>query len=113
MRFWLSLLFLAPALLAQQNYWHFEIPPAPERFPLPQTQPVTRQPPGKTAFKPLPMRTKAFRASTSVRTCSIPLINGLKSNQPFPDRMAIAPTLGRLKGDLVPPPAPPCDDVKR
>lgn len=123
--------YLAPSPQAPNgdpNYWNLQTPPAPEHVqvqPLPQSSAPAFRPPGwlsrnrKFFFagnptpKPLVIPRKTMRVDGKPKICSIPLINGLKPNSPVLDKMAVPVPPGDYSRDVVPPPAPPCDDGKR
>jgi len=86
----------------QQNYWHFQAPPAPKVF-------IGNPAPPPRAIGIPPRNAAAVQA----RACSIPLINALKGKPEPPDRMSLPRPRGKFSVRYVPLPAPPCDDGKR
>ena len=119
MRFWLSLFLLAPALLAQapaeqHNYWHFQPPPSKKFFagnPAPKPMAI---PPGEVAVVVAP---KPPQVEVLSKTCSIPLIDVLKSRAGLKYHMKRIPrdpaAAEHFQMPNVTLPAPPCDDGKR
>jgi hypothetical protein len=110
MRFWLSLLVLAPAVLAQapaeeHNYWHFQPPPAKKFFV------------GNPTPKPLVIPRDTLRATPPPKSCSVPLTNVLKNKLSGKFHMRKIPVdpfaNEHFRMTTVTPPAPPCDDEKR
>jgi hypothetical protein len=102
----------APA--GDPNYWHLQTPQAPERFPV--KPPAKRRKlfffAGNPTPKPLVIP-KTIRMNGTSKVCSIPLIDALKGKPGTPDKMAIPAPPGNYSRDVIPPPAPPCDDGKR
>jgi hypothetical protein len=164
MRYWLSLCFLAPALLAQMqdtpltpngiqnlqrqtillqalpnqqqyfqktqepppaqrsfwqapqapsgdpNYWNLRPTQSPERFPA-HPAPQKR----KLFFftgNPTPKPLKITARGNGKTKCSMPVIYALKGKLAHLDNMTIQVPGGNFSRDVIPPPAPPCDDWK-
>jgi hypothetical protein len=129
MQLWISLLFLAPALLAQSQAPDplQELQQRLDRLtPLPVTHPgnflhLPAQP-GTKAGNPAPGSPSAapgqmMLAKAKPNVCSIPLINALKGKPGLNDKIAISvePWMRAhfQPGNYVTPPAPPCDDMRR
>lgn len=112
--------FEPPAALpqGQTNYWNFQAPSAPERVQVQPAPTMPKLPAGNPTPKPLKIPRKNLHfylnpEAAKPKICSIPLLNGLKPNSPVPDKMAIPAPQAYFKAEVVPPPAPPCDDGKR
>lgn len=117
MRFWCSLLFLSPVLVAQpqvpeapvqpapHNYWHFQPPPARKFFA------------GNLTPKPLVIPPNTLHATAAPKTCSLPLINIHKDKLSGKYHMKKIPrdpaADEHFRMTTVTPPAPPCDDGRR